>query len=270
MDTYAHGYSNTGHYARPGTHTSYCGREIQQAPNTSIAVRVCKTCAKAEAADRAAADQATAEAEAQQAAELVTEAEADDGTRRGEWTGGQGDSFTREALGEPVSPDLAALARIKAKPEADPAVYPAGMDARQAAERARYGGQQTAAEPHVIEGVIVEHDGTAEGSTPANAAHPNVCAAREALAGLKPAQLTDHHDPADPTEAERGVRGYMVDPREGNRVAIYWLEGGRTIRRDDSWHGPALDCLADRLRRRGWLVEKMLKSSQCVFAHRPQ
>ncbi|MGI5352997.1 hypothetical protein ACQEU8_33185 [Streptomyces sp. CA-250714] len=372
MDTYAHGYSNTGHYARPGTHTSYCGRELQHTPNTGIAVRLCKACAKAEAADptteqRASArscttavevaetveetgteqvaevdtyyalcingtatsplpkdycegmvetaveldlvrtdmieiiyvrapgaaratttwrviassrpeeltaEQAAEEAEAQQAAELVSKAEASDGTWRGEWIGEQGSSFPREAPVEPVrvrmSPEPAALARIKAQADADRATYRAEMDARQAAERARYGGQQAAAEPRVIEGVIVEHEGTTEGSTPADATHPNVRAAREALAGLKPAHLTDHHDVNEPTETERGVRGYMVVPREGNRVAVYWLEGGRIIRRDDAWHGPALDCLADRLHRSGWSVEKMLNSSQWVFAHRPQ
>ncbi|MDN3056195.1 hypothetical protein PH213_16905 [Streptomyces sp. SRF1] len=126
-----------------------------------------------------------------------------------------------------------------------------------------------ATEQRVVEGVVVEHAGVAEGSTPADAGHPNVAAARAALDGLKAAAMTDHHDVNEPTEAEQDVRGYLIDPREGNRVAVYWLEGGRVVRRDDPWHGPALDILADRLRSRGWAVEKMLRSSQCVFAHRP-
>ncbi|MGI5451551.1 hypothetical protein ACQEVM_38465 [Streptomyces sp. CA-243310] len=61
MDTYAHGYGNTGHYARPGTHTSYCGRELMHEPNTPIAARICKACAKAEQADRVAAGEVAAD-----------------------------------------------------------------------------------------------------------------------------------------------------------------------------------------------------------------
>ncbi|MEK2473836.1 hypothetical protein [Streptomyces noursei] len=121
----------------------------------------------------------------------------------------------------------------------------------------------------VVEGVVVAHAGTAEGCAPADATHPDVVAAREALAGLAAATMTEHHDVTEPTEDEQTVRGYLIDPRTHGRVAVYWLEGGRIIRRDQMPHGPALDCLADRLRRRGWAVEKMLRSSQCVFAHRP-
>ncbi|QRX93384.1 hypothetical protein [Streptomyces noursei] len=124
-------------------------------------------------------------------------------------------------------------------------------------------------EQRVVEGVIVEHAGTAKGSTPSNASHPDVAAARVALDQLKAADITDHHDVTEPTDAERSVRGYLIDPRTQGRIAVYWLEGGRIIRRDDPWHGPALDILADRLRSRGWAVERMLRSSQCVFAHRP-
>ncbi|MFE5673856.1 hypothetical protein ACFQ7B_00300 [Streptomyces erythrochromogenes] len=61
METYAHGYGNTGHYARPGTHTSYCGRELMHEPNTPIAARICQSCAKAEKADRVAAEQVAAD-----------------------------------------------------------------------------------------------------------------------------------------------------------------------------------------------------------------
>ncbi|MFE0189308.1 hypothetical protein [Streptomyces sp. NPDC058989] len=126
-----------------------------------------------------------------------------------------------------------------------------------------------ATEPHVVEGVIVEHAGTAEGCAPRDVTHPDVVAAREALAGLAAATLTDHHDFSEPAEDERDVRGYVINPRGHGRVALYWLEGGMNVRRDVMPHGPALDCLADRMTRRGWSVEKMLRSSQCVFAHRP-
>ncbi|MGW1772539.1 hypothetical protein [Streptomyces sp. NPDC002104] len=61
MDTYAHGYGNTGHYARPGTHTSYCGRELMHEPNTPIAARICKACAKAEQIDRVTAGEVAAD-----------------------------------------------------------------------------------------------------------------------------------------------------------------------------------------------------------------
>ncbi|MFF7295325.1 hypothetical protein [Streptomyces sp. NPDC008265] len=62
MDTYAHGYGLTGHYRRPGMpYLSYCGRDLLPEPNTAIAARVCQPCAKAEARDRAAAEQVAAD-----------------------------------------------------------------------------------------------------------------------------------------------------------------------------------------------------------------
>ncbi|MFK0233744.1 hypothetical protein [Streptomyces vinaceus] len=61
MDTYGYAYGNTGHYKRPGTHTSYCGRELMHEPNTAIAVRTCQTCAKAEQRDRVAAEEVAAD-----------------------------------------------------------------------------------------------------------------------------------------------------------------------------------------------------------------
>ncbi|OAR22380.1 hypothetical protein A8W25_22260 [Streptomyces sp. ERV7] len=61
MDTYAHGYGSTGHYAKPGTHTSYCGRELQHTPNTPVAARICTPCAKAEKRDRVEAEQVAAD-----------------------------------------------------------------------------------------------------------------------------------------------------------------------------------------------------------------
>ncbi|MCX4824230.1 hypothetical protein OG883_31115 [Streptomyces sp. NBC_01142] len=203
----------------------------------------------------------------------------------------EGDQPTREAVTVRMTPDPAGLARIRAKAAADRKTYRATMDERQAADHIAHGApvpaavqaridarRATEAAPEqgeqlparrVIEGVIVGHAGTAEGSMPADAGHPNVIAARAALDGLAAARMTDHHDVSDPTEAEQDIRGYLVEPRGGARVAVYWLEGGRTIRRDTPIDGAALDCLAHTLTRRGWKVEKMLRSSQCVFAHRP-
>ncbi|MFD9146221.1 hypothetical protein ACFWDF_02960 [Streptomyces diastaticus] len=249
------------------------------------------------------------DAEAVYAAALVTEAEATDGTWRGDWIGEQpaddvlfvvdgtveqgalfDDRATEQAPvdREPVvvrmRPDRTALALLRAKAADDREAYRARMDERQAAEHRTYGAPVPAAvqaridarraaeqapERRVIEGVVVSHGGTAEGSKPKDATNPDVVAAREALAGLAVATLTDHHDVTEPTEDERNTRGYFVDPRTYGRVAVYWLERGRIVRRDQMPHGPALDCLADRLKRRGWAVEKMLRSSQCVFAHRP-
>lgn len=505
MDTYAHGYGNTGHYAKPGTHTSYCGRELQHDPNTPIAQRVCKSCAKAEKADRVAAEQVAADrategptlaeragvryttvgtgrrvhysnnddtlcgrqvseytdgptggqqlcarcitaaearayarslaaasplaaaavalaetaetaeatdaeaasadiirvaarafrrggstitepittvhtncackigartlvgtystkaeadaaatetardtgraptfcmqsrplnatparaveaadeeaaafdtatravdavehaeetgaavatvedAEALYAAALVTEADAEAGTWRGEWIGEQQAADTLFAVEGPVEQGAlfreaapaeqpakltvrarfapAAVERVKAKAAADRAAWRAEMDARKAAEAARYGAPEQAPARRVVEGVIVNHAGTTEGSTPRNAAHPRVVAARQALAGLAVARLTDRHDVSAPTDEEQAVRGYMVEPRGGRRVAVYWLEGGQTIRRGTLLHGAALDCLAHRLNSRGWTTEPLRASSLCVFAHQPE
>ncbi|GAA3237192.1 hypothetical protein [Streptomyces lavendulae] len=231
------------------------------------------------------------EAEALYAAALVTEADATDGTWRGEWIGEQpadtlfdieqpeqGALFTETAPAEEetgpvrvrVRFDPAAIERHVAKAAADRVAYRAEMDARKAAERARYGQPEPAVERRVVEGVIVEHAGTGEGSSPRYATHPDVSAARGALSGLAAAHLTDDHDVMEPTDAEQGVHGFMIEPRGGRRVAVYWLVAGQIIRHDDRWHGPALDCLADRLTRRGWRVEDMLASSKCVFAHRPE
>ncbi|MGW5304865.1 hypothetical protein ACWERF_13105 [Streptomyces griseoluteus] len=254
-----------------------------------------------EHAEQVEAGVATVEdAEALYAAALVTEAEATEGTWRGRWIGEQpaddvlfvvdgtveqGALFTPDATAPAPTvreQQRAALDRIRAKADADRAADRATTDDQIAAECAAHGvpaprtvaariaaRTEQAPERRVIEGVVVSHGGTTEGSKPKDATNPDVIAAREALAGLAAATLTDHHDVTEPTEDERDSRGYMVDPRTHGRVAVYWLEGGRIIRRDDPAHGPALDCLADRLKRRGWAVEKMLRSSQCVFAHRP-
>ncbi|MGW6518561.1 hypothetical protein [Streptomyces sp. NPDC054962] len=58
MDTYITGRSTVGHYRKPGSHLTYCGRT---AGTPGTAARMCRPCVKAEALDRAAAT-ATAEA----------------------------------------------------------------------------------------------------------------------------------------------------------------------------------------------------------------
>lgn len=120
-----------------------------------------------------------------------------------------------------------------------------------------------------VEGVIVEHAGTAQCSRPADAAHPDVAAARDALSGLAVATMTDHHDVTEPTADERDVRGYLIEPHRPGTVRVYWLEAGRIVRHDQMPHGPALDCIASTLTRRGWTVRPLLRSSPCVVATRP-
>ncbi|WP_329622937.1 hypothetical protein OG357_23010 [Streptomyces sp. NBC_01255] len=109
---------------------------------------------------------------------------------------------------------------------------------------------------------------TTPGSTPAHSAHPSVIAARHALCGKLAAEITDRHDITDPAPDEKAVRGYIVEPRAGDLVAVYWLEKGRAVRRD-TWRGNTLDRLADHLTREGWTVEPMLRTSLCLHAHRP-
>jgi hypothetical protein len=141
-----------------------------------------------------------------------------------------------------------------------------------AGDVARFGAEVDAVTEggHVVEGVVVEHAGTADGSLPKHATHSDVVAAREALAGLKPARLTDDldtHRSADERDIDRSARGYMLDPRGNGRVAAYWIEGGLQTRPDGEPHTAELDILRDRFERAGWTVEP--KSLTCVFAWRP-
>ncbi|MFI9203319.1 hypothetical protein [Streptomyces sp. NPDC053048] len=239
------------HYS-PSNDDGLCGRAITAYLDVWDAValfdkgyelcRPCHRAAEKRAEARRLADASPIAAAVIALVETVEQGDAEqaatDGTWRGEWIGAQDDAET---------------------------LFPIERNTEQGAlftERA-------AAEQRAVEGVVVEHAGTAEGSTPSNASNPDVVAARAALDGIAVATMTEHHDVTDPAEDEQHVRGYLVDPRTHGRVAVYWLEQGRIVRRDDPWHGPGLDCLADRLRRRGWVVEKMLRSSQCVFAHLP-
>lgn len=125
------------------------------------------------------------------------------------------------------------------------------------------GDSSTAPDRRVAEGAVVEHAGTAEGSYPRHAGHPDVKAAHEALAGLAVATVNDDGEGADET------RGYVVEPRSPGEVRVFWLEENRAIGRDEMPHGSAIDCLALRLAERGWKVERLRRSSRCVYARRP-
>lgn len=141
------------------------------------------------------------------------------------------------------------------------------------AESARVAAEQARALNAALRG---DHDPGAEptertkGTAPRHAGHPDAIAALAVLAGMKAAELTDEHDPTEPSDIDVPVRGYVVEPRGHGLVAAYWLERGRARRRDDGWHGPALDALVDRFKDAGWAVEPLRASSLCVFAHRPQ
>lgn len=115
-----------------------------------------------------------------------------------------------------------------------------------------------------------DHDGATWGCSPRHAEHPDVIAARRALDGLSAARLTDHHGESDLTELEQEVHGYVAEPRGQGRVALYWMEGGKTIQRNTPEHGAALDCLADRMRREGWATEPLRRTSPVLFVHVPR
>lgn len=139
------------------------------------------------------------------------------------------------------------------------------LEDNRAATRAAARKEQQPARP-VVEGVVVQHAGTAQGSAPKHADHPDVTAARAALRTLMAAQLGEHTE-LDGSEPD--VRGYVLDPRGQGRVAVYWAEGGRLVRHDDAAFGASLDCLEWSLQRAGWETERMTRSGQCLFAHNP-
>lgn len=111
---------------------------------------------------------------------------------------------------------------------------------------------------------------TARGCAPRHRSNPDVDAALGVLDGMARATLTDEHDITEPADSDLPVRGFVVEPRGHGLVAAYWLERGLARRRDDGWHGPALEALFDRFTAAGWAVEPLRPSSLCVFAHRPQ
>lgn len=129
--------------------------------------------------------------------------------------------------------------------------------------------QQPAAEVErrVVEGVVVGHAGTTEGSLPKHSAHTDVIAARDALRPLKPATLADHTDTSHrAAHVDTSVRGYMLVPRQQGRVAAYWIEGGQDTFRGQP-HTVELEILRQKFLDAGWRVEP--KSRTCVFAWRP-
>ncbi|WP_406334328.1 hypothetical protein OG814_11755 [Streptomyces zaomyceticus] len=241
--------------------------------------------------------------ELRHAAALVTEAEATDGTWRGEWIGDvpsdavlftpdditeQGalfDTRTTAPAPEPivvrVSFDDDTLARIKAKAAADRAE----TDDRIAAEHRTFGAPAPAAVQaridartieqaparRVIEGVVVEHNGSTQGSAPKHSTDSVTRAALAALAPLRLAEVTDHTDVAaqsgdlDHTPA---AWGFLAEPRGHGRIALYWIEAGRYVRPDGEPFAVELEIGADKLRAAGWKIEAGTR--RCVMAWRPE
>ncbi|WP_329423002.1 hypothetical protein [Streptomyces sp. NBC_01268] len=258
-----------------------------------------RTVEAVEHAEQVEARVATVEdAEALYATQLITEADANAGTWRGEWIGehtddglfelpaDQGALFTStaEPLVVRMSQDPDTLTRIKAKATADREAYRAETDDRIATEHHAYGApvpaavqaridaRTTAPAParRVIEGVIVSHNGTTPGTAPKHSTDEDARAAVAALAPLRLAEVTDHTDvtanPGDPDHTP-SAWGFLVDPRGHGRVAVYWIEAGRYVRPSGQPFAVELEIGADKLRKAGWTIEP--HTHRCVMAHRP-
>ncbi|MEY9839435.1 hypothetical protein [Streptacidiphilus sp. EB103A] len=118
-----------------------------------------------------------------------------------------------------------------------------------------------------LEGVIVHHTGTTQGSFPHHADHPLVRAALISLNPLRPATLSGT-DPADNPTA----RGFLVEPRETQdpgqaHIAVYWLDGGSHREQDGSVREAEVLILANKLRASGWVVQD--EPHAFVIAHTP-
>ncbi|MFF2014019.1 hypothetical protein ACFVWY_33840 [Streptomyces sp. NPDC058195] len=133
---------------------------------------------------------------------------------------------------------------------------------------------EPAAARRVIEGVIVEHNGTTRGTAPRHAADSDALAALAALAAPAPLRLADVTDHTDIT-ARPGDRdhapaawGYLIEPRGNGRIALYWIEAGRHVRPNGEPFAVELEIGADKLRAAGWTIEPRIR--RCVMAWRPE
>ncbi|MFI1890501.1 hypothetical protein [Streptomyces jumonjinensis] len=150
------------------------------------------------------------------------------------------------------------------------AAHRAEFDARKAAERARYGGAEETVERPAVEGAVVAHGGRSAGTAPQHAADADARAAVAALGELELAEVTDETD----ISAWRGdaghdpeARGFLVEPRGGGRVAVYWVQGGQHVRPGGEPWARRLRDASEQLSAAGWKVEPT--SVRCVFAWRP-
>ncbi|MER8042576.1 hypothetical protein [Streptomyces sp. NPDC094032] len=245
--------------------------------------------------------------ELRHAAALVTEAEATEGTWRGQWIGDdpavaplftpagtveQGTLFHAHATTSAPEPVVvrvaftpAVLDRARAQAAADREAYRAETDDRIAAECAAHGvapsqgvqdriaarAAEQAPARRVIEGVVVEHSGTTRGTAPRHSTDSDARAALDVLASFRLAEVTDHTDiaaqPGAPDHAP-AAWGFLVEPRGHGRVAVYWIEAGRYVRSDGKPFAVELEIGADKLRKAGWTIEP--NTRRCAMAWRPE
>ncbi|MYT25965.1 hypothetical protein GTW69_37820 [Streptomyces sp. SID7760] len=175
---------------------------------------------------------------------------------------------TRETLAQQTQAHERCLKKVAERAEAErlAAASPLAAAVVQLVEAADAARTAQAA-PRVVEGVVVDHNGTAQGSRPSHVTHPDVAAARAALRPLRPATVTEHTEITEPDEADPTVRGYLVEPRGNGRIAAYWIESGLITSRKDRWNGVCVEILAKAFTDAGWRVEP--HSLRAVFAWRP-
>lgn len=103
---------------------------------------------------------------------------------------------------------------------------------------------------------------TTRGSLPKHADNPLVRAALTVFEGLDAADLTDEgHE-------EAYTNGVMVEPRDADRIAAYWVKGNRVTGLNGKAFAADLKNLAARLDAAGWTVEQ--GTDMCVFATAPR
>ncbi|MFF4392954.1 hypothetical protein ACFY0G_40470 [Streptomyces sp. NPDC001552] len=187
-----------------------------------------------------------------------------------------GQFLTREAIAEPTTAQAhdRCVKKVTERVEAErlAATSPLAAAAAQLVETveatdANRTMQAPPAGPRIVEGIVVDHNGTAQGSRPSHITHPDVVAARETLRPLRPATVTEHTEITEPNEADTTVRGYLVEPRGNGRIAAYWIESGLITSRKDKWNGVCVEILAKAFTDAGWKVEP--HSLRAVFAWRP-
>ncbi|MGV9315164.1 hypothetical protein ACWDR0_23720 [Streptomyces sp. NPDC003691] len=164
----------------------------------------------------------------------------------------------------------AVLDGVKEEADRARAAHRAEFDARKAAERARYGSTEKAAERPAVEGAVVAHCGWSAGTAPQHAADTDARAALAALGEVELAEVTAETDiSARPGESGYApeARGFLVEPRGGGRVAVYWVQAGRHVRPGGEPWARRLRDASERLSTAGWKVEPT--SVRCVFAWRP-
>ncbi len=113
-----------------------------------------------------------------------------------------------------------------------------------------------------VEGRVIAHQGAGRGTSPEHADNGDARAAVAVLetAGLPLADLPEEYD-SETSEAT----GFMVVPRDGEMVYVYYLEDGQTTDADGDVPRDILRRAARALRDAGWAVDPQI--FKCVRAH---